>query len=254
MLGIQRRIVETLSPKWWSKASQKKILRDPNVVTAEFKAALRHRQKTLVIIIDAVDQLRTGSDLAWLPQDLPACIKIVVSCADLMSCETPGHGSHLMKLKERFHEGQIELPKLSKKDVAKVAKKMLADYGKELNKCSIKRLQALKPAREPLYLAVLLRELRALSGANQRKEVIERIRKARIAYPNVAALFRSMLDRLDVFGREEVGVWVQTLMLSREGLSPAALANALEIRSGKDARLNAHRIRRAMRPYLQKKR
>jgi hypothetical protein len=145
----------------------------------------------------------------------------------------------------------VEVPRLSPQEVRAVAIALLRDHGKALEPAQLHAIEGLEPARDPLYLIVLLRELRAMPGS----QLHERISKAIEAAPTVrtsGALFEAMMERLEDFlGKEEVANWCRSLASSRDGLSPAVLAQILEARYRDRGGRVSHRIRRAMRAYLQ---
>lgn len=260
-IGLQRRILDLLEPQDSTETCEQIAALNPDRISAKFKAALRRRQKPLAILIDAVDQLQFGSDLYWLPRDVLPKVKFIVSCVELKRNISDSAGElpfePLAKIRERYPETDVALSPLESDDVREIAATMLSDYGKKLGSAPLQEIANLQPAREPLYLAVLMRELRALSGQDINGLVGSMIAQARDKTPNVEALFSSMIKRLEVFGPRALAEWFQALMLAREGLSPAVCSEVLAAHYcekgdlGEKGRRKSHRIRRAIRPYLQ---
>lgn len=114
------------------------------------------------IVLDALDQLESGlSDLAWLPRQLPANIKLIVSFKR-------GDPS-AEKLYEQFREGnQIKLsevkPFVDLDDRRRFVKVYLKQYLKELDEQQREALINLGGAENPLYLKVVLSELRVFGA------------------------------------------------------------------------------------------
>jgi hypothetical protein len=115
-------------------------------------------QGTVVLdALDALDQLDSGlADLDWLPWTLPAGLKVIVSYAS----DTPAGA----QLRERMTAGDPIVHDLSPLNDPhqrrQLVQRYLAEYLKELGDDLLEELIASRPASNPLYLKVVLSELR----------------------------------------------------------------------------------------------
>jgi WD40 repeat protein len=139
-----------------------------------------------IIVIDALNQLESGlSDVSWLPLQLPDNIKLIVS---FKRGDQPAE-----KLYERFNESnQVRIsgvkPFKNLDDRRRLVRAYLSQYLKELDERHLETLINLRGAENPLYLKVVLSELRVFG-----------------AYGNLAAKIRSDL------GDTPVSAFVQVL-------------------------------------------
>ena len=245
--GLLRRLIDLLEPNSISDRASVDQLR------GRFAAAMLRRRRPLVFVVDGLDQLYSGADIAWLPRILPDTVRIVLSCANFAHATdvTPPPVDPFKVLTERLPASAfLEVPVLDRADMKEIAVLFFDDHGKSLEPAQLDAILALKQAADPLYLMVLLRELRALSGSRLYERVSGAIATSAKA-PNATALFQQVMERLEVFGAPAVAAWMSALSLSRDGLSPAVLAEILAAKLGETGRLLAHRIRRAMQSYLQ---
>ncbi|MEK6325278.1 MAG: DUF4062 domain-containing protein [Acidobacteriota bacterium] len=161
---------------------------DPIKLRNEWPAlleAIGKRGKT-VILIDALNQLESGlTDVGWLPRQLPENIKLIVSFkrGDASAEELYG----------RFSEGnQVRLSEVKPfEDLdhrRRLVRAYLSQYLKELDGAHLETLINLRGAENPLYLNVVLSELRVFG-----------------AYGNLAAKIHSD------FGDNPVSAFVQVL-------------------------------------------
>jgi hypothetical protein len=137
---------------------------DPARLRAEWpellKASGRHGKT--VIVIDAVNQLDTGlTDVGWLPRQLPENIKLIVSFK---------RGDAVAEqLYERFSaDTQVRLSQVkpfeSLDDRRRLVRAYLSQYLKELDDQHLETLINLHGAENPLYLKVVLSELRVFGA------------------------------------------------------------------------------------------
>lgn len=225
-------------------------------------SALRRRERPVAILVDGLDQLADAGGLSWAPKDASKNVRILVARADLRQAQRAS--AKEKKDSEAFEQKwagqQLALAPLNADEVEAVAVAMMADYGKELSPEEKRTLRNYAAAREPLYLAVLMRELRALSGDGLKvdhESPHSRIEKAMMEIqsdaPTTMALFNRLFERLEHHGAQEARLWIASLALSREGLSPHALAILLKKLSNETGDPISHRLRRTMRAYLQRR-
>ncbi len=158
-------------------------------VWPELLDALSKSGKT-IIVIDALNQLESGlSDLNWLPWKLPSNIKLIVSFK---------RGEQKAEeLYQRFSEGgQVVLSEVqpfeNPDDRRKLVRAYLSQYLKDIDKQHLETLIESEGANNPLYLKVVLSELRVF-GAFASLE--DKIRKDFGETPISA--FQGVLTRLE---------------------------------------------------------
>jgi WD40 repeat protein len=213
-----------------------------------------HTGRRLVIILDALNQLTSGHELDWLPQQLDPDVRIIVSCTDdaKTSRESP-ETQVLSALRNRHNEPKwLELPPLEDRDVREIVIQYLREYSKVLDQSSIDAICRLEQARNPLYLLVMLGELRTLGGNEMNRRVPELIAEMEVRHPDTESLFDWVLERLEVFGGEAVGSWCSHLALGREGMSSRELRELVATSLDLDEAV-ALRIERGLRRYLQRR-
>jgi hypothetical protein len=245
--GLLGRLMDLLEPNAPSRENNVDQLR------GSLAAALHRRRRPLAIVIDGLDQLYSGAEMAWLPSVLPKPVRMVLSCADFarITDVTPPPIDPLKVLRERLPAGSFfAIPILDDSDIKAVATRFLGEHGKALEPGQLEAIVALRQAADPLYLIILLRELRALAGLQLQERVSEAIAAAADAV-TAGALFEQVMERLEVLGEPGVATWMRVLSVARDGLSPAVLAEILAAEHGEPARPIAHRVRRGIRSYLQ---
>jgi WD40 repeat protein len=135
-------------------------------------AQLGRRGKT-VIVIDALNQLESGlKDLYWLPlAGLPENVKFIVS----LKTGEPAADGLLKRLKANLHVRCSEIePFKNMDDRRELVAAYLSHYLKELDKQHIEKIIELKAAGNPLFLKVVLSELRVFGAFEQLGDKIKR--------------------------------------------------------------------------------
>jgi len=116
------------------------------------------RQGRTILILDALDQLETGlSDLRWIPRRLPKNVKLIASF------KRGGEGAdELLARFERTGEAQVSQarPFDEEEDRRRLVRAYLRQYLKELDESHITDLINSPGATNPLFLKVVLSELR----------------------------------------------------------------------------------------------
>lgn len=153
---------------------------------------------------------------------------------------------------ERWKDASLRVPlgPLTEDEVRTIVVEYLKEYCKELEREHVEAICRVEQARNPLYLLVLLGELRTLGGNDMNRIVGERITALPRDYPDTVALFCWVLERLEVFGAEPVRLWCTYLALGRVGMSSRELAGLLVRKLDVNAASTALRIERGLRRHL----
>lgn len=216
-------------------------------------AASYEGQRRVVLLIDAVNQMQGGMPSDWLPARLGAGLRVVVSCIDHPGLEPRSHEALVAAhLKAREPAPVIvPLPKLDPIDVLVIVIDYLREYCKELDEDPINAICAMEQARNPLYLMMMLNELRTLGGNDMHSLVPKMIAEMPVKRPTTVDLFDWVLERQEVFGAEEVKLWCSYLSLDLvSGMSGKVLADLLGAEFGGAGRSAARRIERGLRRYV----
>lgn len=154
-------------------------------------SALKWKDRNpIVIVVDALNQLHSGlRDLYWLPREVPEHLKFVVS---FKLGEEAGD-----KLYEKYKErGNFELAQVcpfeSMEDRKALVQVFLRQYLKELDDIHIQTIIETEGAQNPLFLKIVLSELRIFGSFGQLAEKI----KSDFGYSPSSA-FKSVLKRLE---------------------------------------------------------
>lgn len=159
-----------------------------NMFGSALKEAATHGKT--VLVIDALNQLESGlKEVSWFPQNLPGNVKMIFS---FRSGDSEA---------EHFYESLQNNPTIilsrvrpfvDPEDRKKLVKAYLSQYLKDLDESHIEALVSSSGAENPLYLKVVLSELRVFGAFANLKE---QIRSAFGGTPVTA--FRGVLRRLE---------------------------------------------------------
>lgn len=189
------------------------------VMFAESLARLDNKRR-VVMIIDGLDQLIDydgALDLAWLPESIPTAVRLVLSTSD---------GRTLEELKRRnYRIRQVE--ELSCSEVRDIAVKFLGAYGKSLSSTLLEKLVENAQTRNPLYLRVVLEELRIHGEYTGLNDLLVGYLNAR----SIEALLDQVLSRYEKdYERDRPGLVRDAMSLlwgARRGLSEDELLDLL---------------------------
>jgi len=233
-LGLTQEIPEkpdalrSAFPNWLHMASakvQSSGFRVPGSAEQDVGAASPPHVSGIVLILDALNQLedRDGApDLLWLPPVMPENVRLIVSTL-------PGRA---LDETTRRNWPAFKVGLLSVGERKKLICVFLHDYGRSLSPALVEQIAAAPQSANPLYLRVLLDELR-LFGRD--KELLEQ----RIAYYLQAVspyeLYQKVIARWkDDYGKDTtgkptqiVGDTLSLLWAARRGLSESELLDAL---------------------------
>ena len=147
------------------------------------------RRKT-ILVIDALNQLETGlRDLDWLPSRLPPNVKLIVSFK-----RGDEEAERLWRrYREEGHAVVFEVRPFSRlEDRRRLVEAYLLEYLKELDHDLLETLISADGAKNPLYLKVVLSELRVFGSFVNLREHIRRT-----FGDNPVSAFDALLRRLE---------------------------------------------------------
>ncbi len=224
-------------------------------------------ERRIVILLDALNQLTDGHGLVWLPHRLGPEVRVVISCVEASAGESEVRSQksegkdketpeqQVLGALERWKDSSLRVPlgPLSEGDVREIVVRYLEEYCKELDDRHVVALCQVPQASNPLYLLVMLGELRTLGGDDMNRHVPQLIADLPIRHPDTVSLFRWVLQRLEVFGAEAVKWWCLYLVHGRVGMASGELVDLLARRLGENAASTARLIERGLRRYLQRR-
>ena len=174
----------------------------------------------IILVIDALNQLEAdeGSDrLGWLPETFPANVKPVLSSilkADANAAKRRGWRV-------------IQLKPPSRRERADMIRRYLEHFGKNMEPEQIRRILSLPQTANPLFLRVLLDELRLTAAHANLDAHVTRCLQSK----GVPELFDIVLERWEGdFNTERDGLVreaLTNLAVSRRGLSESDLLELL---------------------------
>jgi hypothetical protein len=233
---------------------------DPEKLRVAFPDFLRQAcaRQCVVILLDAINQFDPASHSAglhWLPEELPANARFILSALDGMALE------ELRRRRRKPRE--IELKPLTAADGEAIIEQFRKRYRKQFEPDQIELLLGKDKSGKlnktdsdkPLYLLAALEELRTLGTY---EEITQRIAELP---PTTNEMFAWILERLenddgfrDASGRrvghELVSRFVALLGASRYGLSQRELADLLD---AGDPQGNVAALLHLLRPYLMRR-
>lgn len=170
----------------------------------------------VVLVLDALNQLEQtdrAHDLAWLPSEIPANVRLIVSVL-------PGPALDEMR---RRGWPTLTIEPLRADERRRLIKDYLDQYGKTLAAAQVERLTEAPQTGNPLYLRALLEELRLFGMHELLDQRIDHYLEA--ATPDL--LYQKILSRLEAdYERERPGLVGEAFALlwaSRRGLAQADL-------------------------------
>jgi len=190
----------------------------------------------LIVILDGVNQLQGAAlNLAWLPKEIPANIRLIVTSTVEQA---------LTALRERgWREMGVQPLTVAECEAAIV--RYLAEYRKSLSSEQVRRIAEDRKSGSPLFLRTLLEELR-LYGSH---ELLDRRIEYLLGTIGTEELFQRVLERLEEdHGAQAVEVVMTHLWGTRSGLSEGELSEMTDVSrmrlSGLVLGLDYHLVRR----------
>ena len=139
------------------------IPHDPEKLMALWLEYLPRLEGKTVIVVDAVNQLESGlADLRWAPLNgLPGHVKLIISFR-----EDAGEGNKLLeKLRGNDHVIHHRIPPFEDiEDRRRLVKAYLDQYLKDIDPAHLEEIIQMKGAGNPLFLKVVLSELRVFGS------------------------------------------------------------------------------------------
>lgn len=184
-------------------------------------AAARGR---VILILDGLNQLEdrdSAPDLVWLPPQIPANVRLILSTLP---------GRPLDDLKKRGWP-TLDVKPLDKMERQDLAIQYLGLYRKSLEQAQLERIAGAGQTSNPLYLRVLLEELRVWGPQNGEHETLNERIDHYLAADTVGDLYGRVLGRYEEdYERDRPGLVGDALSLvwgARRGLSEAELLELL---------------------------
>lgn len=189
-------------------------------VFPDWLARAAHARR-VILVLDGLNQLSDADgapDLNWLPRVTPRNCRIIVSTL-------PGRCLNAIEKREWMKTTPpIVVEPLTGDERRKLIREFLAQYSRDLGEQRTARLVQAPQTANPLYLRVLLDELRVFGVHEQLNERIEWCLQAEDAF----ALYQKVIDRWrESYGEELVDDSLSYIWASRRGLSEAELLDLL---------------------------
>ena len=202
------------------------ILRDFPLRLAKARAWAEHEGVRFIVVLDALNQLEDHDHvrlLGWLPEHpFTGPLRLIVSTLPGQA----GADDPLAALQPR-HWPELRVQPLTVAERRRMIADYLARFGKKLDEPRLERLAAAPPAANPLYLKILLDDLR-VTGTHDRLE--ERLTEYLVA-ADIPALLKQVLARYQRdYERDCKGLVGDTLGLiyaARRGLTERELLQLL---------------------------
>ena len=177
------------------------------------------KYKRIVVVLDALNQLEDSDgapDLVWLPPVMPEGIRLIVSTLP---------GRPLEEIRKRAWP-TLNIAPLTQPEREKLIAEYLAQYAKALSPARARRMAAAPQAANPLYLRVLLNELRLFGEHEQLEARIDQYLQAQSPHD----LYHRVIARWEQdygAGTTLVSDTLSLLWAARRGLSEAELLHIL---------------------------
>lgn len=218
----------------------------------EILDAIAAKGKSL-IIIDAINQMPNGMDmLKWLGT-LPENLKIIISIKEDRDDEK--YEANLQRVKQRNNICGFEIKELDDDGKRELIKEYLSNYLKALDEEQIDTICGFEASKNPLFLKILLAELRVFGSFDQLKD------KITMFGDSPASAFDHVLERLEKDEKLNEGENIVPLLFSllanaRVGLSEDELKAIIQHQTGASDKHIQDSIRlnlRQIRPFMARK-
>jgi nephrocystin-3 len=226
MAGINRFTEETEAPPTTSE----EVLRDFPLWLARARTTAEHRGVRFILVLDALNQLEDVDHarlLGWLPEHaLQGSLRLVASSLP----GAPGSDDPLAESRRRGWQ-EFEVNLLTPEERRTLITSYLLRYAKQLDDTSerpyLTRLATAPSTANPLYLKILLDELRVTGTHEHLKERLDTYLSA----PDIPALLKLVLTRYqEDYETDRPGLVSEALGLlwgARRGLSETELLELL---------------------------
>ena len=203
-----------------------------------------------VIIIDAVNQMNDGINMLKWIGEIPKNIKLIASIKEDKKNEK--FNSVLSQIKSRDNVCGFEIKELDDEGKKSLIEEYLKSYLKGLDDEQINIICGFEGSKNPLFLKILLAELRVFGSFDQLKEKIRQFGDSPVS------AFKHVLDRLEedeqyVKGENVVPLLFSLLSNARAGLSEEEIISIIESQTSltqkeiqDGVRLNLRQVRQFM--------
>lgn len=206
-----------------------------------------------VIIIDAVNQMHDGMDMLKWIGDIPDNLKIIISIKEDRSNDK--FDKELEKIKNKPNICGFEIKELDDAGKKDLINEYLKNYLKSLDEAQIDTICSFKGSKNPLFLKILLAELRVFGSFDQLKDEIQKFGDS----PTSA--FNHVLERLEedeqyLKGNNIVPLLFSLLANARAGLSEDEIVTILKSQTDLSTKELQDRVRlnlRQIRPFMARK-
>ena len=211
------------------------------------------KEKT-VLIIDAINQLPDGLDmLEWLPKQLPENLKIILSVKEDENDTELTAGIEKLKENENISDSTVK-PFKDKEEKKKLIKDYLKKYLKALDDQQIDTICDFDGSKNPLYLKILLSELRIFGSFDQLSKEIQQFGETpKEAFNTVLNRLENDINSLNVNSKKFTPLLFGLLANTRNGLSEEELVACMQKELGIDKEKLIQSIRlfiRQVRPFM----
>ena len=174
----------------------------------------------LLLVLDALNQLESSRDrsLWWLPKQMPPGVRLVLSTL-------PGESEQELRARG-WLENELRVPPLNDQERKQIIAGYLGRFTKKLDRKLVDRLACAPQACNPLFLRVVLDELRIRARHEELGPMLERMLEAK----DPAELFVQVLKNLEEFDKERKNLVREAmgyLAVARRGLSEDELLQLL---------------------------
>lgn len=222
---IARRLIGEIS-KWTGSeddlpSSQQEILRTLPLWMAKARAKAERDRVRCILVIDALNQLEDQNDawhLGWLPKaSLSGPLRLIVSTTAAESVQAI----------ESLEWNRLNIEPLKPEECRTIITYYLAHLGKKLDEHHLDRVTSARASANPLYLRILLDELRVTGVYGRLDERLDDY----LSSNNIPMLLRKVLQRyVHDYERDRpqiVGEVLTLISAARRGLSEAEILRLL---------------------------
>lgn len=203
-----------------------------------------------VIIIDAVNQMPDGINMLKWFDEIPDNLKLIISVKEDKNDEI--FNSKLQNIKNRNNVSGFEIRELDDEGKKDLINEYLKNYLKSLDDAQIDTICSFEGSKNPLFLKILLAELRVFGSFDQLKEKIQSFGETPVsAFKNV--LERLEEDEEDINADKITYLIFSLLANARVGLSEDELKTIIQNKTNLDEktiqdaiRLNLRQVRQFM--------
>ena len=206
-----------------------------------------------VIIIDAINQMVNGINMLKWFDELPDNLKLIISIKE--DKKDVKFNSQLERIKKRNNIYGFEIEQLDDDSKKELIEEYLKSYLKQLDSAQIDTICSFDGSKNPLYLKILLAELRVFGSFDQLKDEIEKFGDSPLS------AFKHVLERLEkdeeyVKGENIVPLLFSLLANSRNGLSEDEIESIIKKETTLDEKAIQDAVRlnlRQVRPFMARK-